>query len=289
MSSHSSALISKPQRRLLSIDVDDLLIANADFFDEPLLPDYNTNIEHELISALDLLQECGVHATFFVNAQYCAGHSDALREIVTRGHSVASHGYRHKNIGALSPDDFERDLGLSIEQLSWLGAEIIGYRPPAFSMPYDDYHLKVLSKHGIRYVSSGVGVARSNAPKSNDPVVIPHGLMHVPISTVHIPVVGVKYAIGYGVTSRLMPERVYLRSVREWLKRRDYFHWYCHTFELSGLSDSFTIPYRGLSARISTAIYAFRCRGRREFMKSIIKSADFDSIENSLFPDASRP
>ncbi len=277
------------RNRILSIDVDDLLIANADFFGEAVPPDYSSDIEREIRGALDLIDSCEAQATFFVNAQYCERHPAAIREIAARGHSLASHGFRHRNIAALSLDEFETDLCRSLEQLTRIGSPIVGYRPPAFSMPYDEEHLRILQRNGIRYVSSGVGVARSNAPRSNRPVELAEGILHVPISTLHLLGGRVKYPIGYGVTSRLMPEGLYMRSLREWLARRDYFHWYCHTFELSGLSSAFSIPYRGLSARVSTALYAWRCRNREGFMKAVLKSARFLSIEASLMRPAVSP
>lgn len=278
-----------PPRRILSIDVDDLVIANADFFDESPGSNHVPQVEHDVATALGVLGECGVQATFFVNAQYCERYPTIVPSIHARGHAIASHGFRHQNIANLTLEEFEADLRKSLELLSRGSAEIVGYRPPAFSMPYDDAHLQVLRRNGIRYVSSGIGVARSNAPRSEHPVEIPHGLLHVPISTLQLLGGRIKYAIGYGVTSRLMPESLYRLSLREWLRRKDYFHWYCHSFELSGLPDSFEIPYRKLGARLSTAIYAWKCRNRREYLKSILESAPFLSIESSLFGNRSRP
>ncbi len=132
-------------------------------------------------------------------------------------------------------------------------------------------------------VSSGVGVARSDAPRQNTPVEVRAGLLHVPISTAHALGGRVKYPIGYGITSRLMPEAIYRLTMREWLRKNSYFHWYCHSFELSGLSRGFRIPYRGFFAKLTTSIYATRCRNRGAYLASLLRSADFRSIESNLF------
>jgi hypothetical protein len=269
--------------RLLSVDVDDLLIGNADLFGEVLAPSYRTEIEREVLGALDLLRECGVRATFFVNTQYCETHPDLLREIVAARHTLASHGHRHHNIAGLTLAQFEEDLDRSLDHITRVQPNVIGYRPPAFSMPFDDDHFRVLRKRGIRYVSSGVGVARSNAPVSQEPVEVYDGLVHVPISTSHYLGGRIKYPLGYGVTSRLMPERLYLATLRARLRQPRFFHWYCHPFELGGISEHFRVPYRAFSPRVLTQIYGLRCRDRRRYMGSVLRSAPFRSIESSLF------
>jgi hypothetical protein len=269
--------------RLLSVDVDDLLIGNADLFGEALAPNYRTEIEREVLGALELLRECGVGATFFVNTQYCEAHPDLLREIVAGGHTLASHGHRHHNIAGLTLAQFEEDLDRSLEYLTRVQPNVIGYRPPAFSMPFDDEHFRILAARGIRYVSSGVGVARSNAPMSQEPVEVYDGLLHVPISTAHYLGGRLKYPVGYGVTSRLMPERIYLATLRARLRQPRFFHWYCHPFELGGISERFRVPYRAFSPRVLTQIYALRCRDRRRYMGSVLTAAPFRSIETGLF------
>ncbi len=50
-----------------------------------------------------------------------------------------------------------------------------------------------------------------------------------------------------------------------------------------GLPDRFQIPYRRLGARISTAIYATRCRRRQAYLQSILSAAPFVPIEQALF------
>lgn len=44
---------------------------------------------------LDLLDELGVPATFFVIGEYAARHPDLMRAYTRRGHQLAGHGYDH--------------------------------------------------------------------------------------------------------------------------------------------------------------------------------------------------
>ena len=44
---------------------------------------------------LDLLDDLGVPATFFVIGEHCAARPELVREYLRRGHQIAGHGYDH--------------------------------------------------------------------------------------------------------------------------------------------------------------------------------------------------
>lgn len=50
---------------------------------------------------LDLLDELGVPATFFLIGHAAAAHPDLVREYLRRGHQIASHGYDHQRFTTL--------------------------------------------------------------------------------------------------------------------------------------------------------------------------------------------
>jgi peptidoglycan/xylan/chitin deacetylase (PgdA/CDA1 family) len=271
--------------RILSIDVDDLIVGTADYYGEPVPAGHRSTIEHDVRTTLDVLARCDARATFFVNTQYCILFPAMLKEIHDRGHMLASHGDRHRNVADLSLPEFERDLCRSLELLARVQPRVLGYRPPAFSMPYDDAHLNILKTHGVRYVSSGVGVARSNAPRWMRPAPLPSGVTHVPISTAYLLGGRVKYPIGYGAVARLCPERLYLATLRRWLARDSYFHYYCHTFEFGGIPRGTRIGNRRLAATLSTRVYMLRCWKRQGLLEAILRSASFSPIETALFSE----
>src|SRR5690606_22484581 len=77
---------------------------------------------------LDMLDEFGVPATFFVPG-WVAEHRPGLAEsIVERGHEVAHHSYSHRPPTSMTPEeeraDFERALAVFAAQ----GIEIVGHR-----------------------------------------------------------------------------------------------------------------------------------------------------------------
>jgi len=61
-------------------------------------------------SYLELLDEFGVRATFFVVGELCAARPQDLDEIVRRGHEVAGHGYSHRAFTTLGPRELEAEL-----------------------------------------------------------------------------------------------------------------------------------------------------------------------------------
>jgi peptidoglycan/xylan/chitin deacetylase (PgdA/CDA1 family) len=79
---------------------------------------------------LDVLDDLGVPATFFVCGERAIAHPDLIREYIKRGHQVANHGYDHTRFTQLSRrallDQIERTddaIGGQVTGRSWV-------RPP---------------------------------------------------------------------------------------------------------------------------------------------------------------
>lgn len=84
---------------------------------------------------LEILQSCGVRATFFVLTKVATRFGKLIREVHAAGHEIASHGHGHELLTRLSPARFEADVRRSIDILTGLvGERPIGYRAPAFSI-----------------------------------------------------------------------------------------------------------------------------------------------------------
>jgi peptidoglycan/xylan/chitin deacetylase (PgdA/CDA1 family) len=277
----TGAARSDGRRHLLSIDVDDLFVAVAEIHGSLPPAGYEPALERELAATLDVLDRCGRRATFFVNAQYCRRHPTLLGEITARGHPLASHGFQHRDVRTLSIAEFRDDVRRSLDVLSGHGGAILGYRAPGFTMPYEAERLSVLRDEGLRYVSTGVGVRRCNAPVSDVPIRLDGGLWHVPISVRRV--AGTfEYPLGYGVAARLVPERLALALLRREAASGRYFHFYCHPFEIAGLDPAVAWRLRGRRAVAEARVYALRCGGRERLFQAIFDAFAFDSIEAAL-------
>ncbi len=83
-------------------------------------------------AVLDLLDEAGVKATFFVIARCAAQHAALLRETVRRGHDVQNHSHLHRHDFSMrGPRGLAQEIGAAQDLL----ADLTGQRPHCFRAP----------------------------------------------------------------------------------------------------------------------------------------------------------
>lgn len=101
---------------------------------------------------LDMLDDAGVRATFFVIGRKVAAHPAIAKEIVERGHTIGIHGYAHDRLFALrSPDVIREDLEdaiLAVERATGVRPVLfrppIGYTSPRVARALEDLDLTVV-------------------------------------------------------------------------------------------------------------------------------------------------
>ena len=142
----------------MSIDVEDYFQVSA--FDR-VVPrsawdSMESRVSGNTTRLLDLFDEYHVHATFFVLAWVAERHPALVREIVRRGHEVASHGYGHELVYNLTPEAFRADIRRAKQVLEDAGGQpVAGYRAPSYSITAKSmWALDVLIEEGYRYDSS---------------------------------------------------------------------------------------------------------------------------------------
>ncbi|MBV1870721.1 MAG: polysaccharide deacetylase family protein, partial [Gammaproteobacteria bacterium] len=119
----------------LTVDVEDYFHVAA--FNQVIKPNdwdgmqwrFNQNTKR----MLDLFDQFGVKATFFVLG-WCAERDKALvAEIDRRGHEVASHGYSHQLVYSQTPEQFRSETIKSKDILeSITGKPVKGYRAASY-------------------------------------------------------------------------------------------------------------------------------------------------------------
>jgi peptidoglycan-N-acetylglucosamine deacetylase len=101
---------------------------------------------------LDLLQEYGLPATFFVPGVTAERYPDAVEQILAAGHEVGHHSYAHVSPfdqdEAAERSDFERAL----ESLARFGVEPKGFRCPSWEPTWRTPAL--VAEYGLAYDSS---------------------------------------------------------------------------------------------------------------------------------------
>lgn len=105
-------------------------------------------IREGLRPLLDLLDEIGLRATFFVPGMTADRYPEAVRLCAERGHEIGSHGYGHLPVQGLSAEQEEQELLAGLAAL----ARITGERPVSWRSPSWEFSprtLDLLLKHGI--------------------------------------------------------------------------------------------------------------------------------------------
>ncbi|MGB3722180.1 MAG: XrtA system polysaccharide deacetylase [Pacificimonas sp.] len=172
--------------------------------------EHRSRVERNTKAALDLFEAHGVKATFFTLGWVAERVPSLLREIVSRGHEIASHGYAHDRVHSFTPDEFRADLKKAkalIEDAA--GAEVIGYRAPSFSIgKANKWALDVLAEQGYRYSSSVAPIQSDHygwpeAPRFPHRPVAGSDMIEIPVTTVEY--MGRRMACGGGGFFRLLP------------------------------------------------------------------------------------
>ena len=170
---------------------------------------------------LRLLDAASVQATFFVLGYAAERAPDLIREIVDRGHEIGTHGYAHRLVYQLDPQEFKRDIERSLETLSGIvSGPIRAHRAPFFSITkQSEWAFDVLAECGIECDSSVFPVKNYrygivDAPRWRYQV--RPGLTEFPLSTYRLR--GRNIPVGGGAYFRIFPytlTRYALRSIND--------------------------------------------------------------------------
>jgi polysaccharide deacetylase family protein (PEP-CTERM system associated) len=145
-------------------------------------------VERNVARILDLLDTNATKATFFTLGWIAERYPQLVREIVARGHELASHGYGHERASDLTPAAFSHDIESAKKILEDLGGVAVqGYRAPSFSIGEGNlWAFDCLARAGYRYSSSIYPIRHDHygmpdAPRFAHPV--SETLVEIPVTT----------------------------------------------------------------------------------------------------------
>lgn len=192
----------------LTIDVEDYYMVSA-FADRIKFEDwhrYESRIEKNTYTILEMLDEYGIKATFFILGWVAEQHPKLVKDIHSAGHEIASHGYNHTLIYNQTPEEFRKDIRKTKNILEDITAtSVMGYRATSFSVTEKTmWALDILIDEGFLYDSSIFPVHhdRYGNPNFNRfPEIIKNGvgeILEIPLSTIrlfrkNIPIAGGGY------------------------------------------------------------------------------------------------
>ncbi len=199
-------------------------------------PTFESRVVPATRKLLRLLHAYNVQATFFVLGYVADRQPDLIAEIHDEGHEIASHGYYHRFVYKLSPDEFLRDIAMSSEAiLRASGVYPTGFRAPYFSVTAEtSWVYDYLAAAGIRYDAS-VFPTRNMLYGWPDAPRYPFreartGLLEFPGSTIEVG--NVPLPMSGGFYMRVLPYMLVKQALRTLNAQRHPAIIYVHPWEL---------------------------------------------------------
>ena len=151
---------------------------------------------------LNLLAQHGTHATFFVLGVAAQENPTLVRQLVSAGHEIATHGWNHTPVYRQTPEQFRTDLCAALAALRGAtDASIKGHRAAFFSLTVaTPWAPAVLAEEGITYDSSIFPVHnyRYGVPAApRFPYWLLPSLVEFPISTLQFGGLNVPFSGGF--------------------------------------------------------------------------------------------
>ena len=229
--------LSTKKQHLLTVLVEDYFHVGAfeNLIQQRNWSNFEPRYEQNTFKALDLLDDFNVKATFFVLGWIAEQNPKLIREIVSRGHEVASRGFYHRSVKHLTPDEFREDVRRTNQVLEDAGGQkIIGYRS-AEKLHYekDAWILEILAEEGLVYDASFLPSTKDAKQKRFAHQIQTSGkiIWEFPYSTRNVGV-GL-LPISGGNYFRQIPFTMMRHAVQDWNKRYDApFVLYFHVWEL---------------------------------------------------------
>lgn len=115
-----------------------------------------SRVEASVNLLLELMARHDATGTFFTLGWVAERYPHIVRAIADGGHELASHGWSHRPVNKLDPQEFRREVRASKAILEELTGQVVsGYRAPNFSItPGTEWAFDVLCEEGYRYDSS---------------------------------------------------------------------------------------------------------------------------------------
>lgn len=271
---------------ILTVDVEDYfhVSAFARHIDREQWGDFKCRVEQNTQRLLDLFDTKKVKGTFFVLGWVAERYPALVKEIVARGHEVASHGFSHQLVYEQTPEVFRQETQRSKQLLEDLAQQPVrGYRAASYSITKKSlWALDILCELGFQYDSSIYPVYhdRYGIPDARrDPHVLtaPSGgtIIELPLSFIEL--FGARVPISGGGYFRLFPywfTRHCIRAVNNEKKLPVIF--YLHPWEID--------PEQ---PRVSASLFSrFRhynnlnkCHAR---LASLLDDFEFSTVQNYL-------
>lgn len=195
---------------------------------------------------LSLLRRHDTEATFFVLGWIAERYPDLVREIHDHGHEIATHGYSHTPLTAMTPAMFEWDLDRAISITQEITrAEIAGFRAPSFTITSSTlWAVDILRSRNIRYDSSifPTGMHPDYGIPDAPLAIFRHGngVMEIPLSCAEI--AGRRVPCAGGAYFRFLPYSITRRLIDICRRQGRPVIFYLHPWEIDADTPRVRLP-----------------------------------------------
>jgi polysaccharide deacetylase family protein (PEP-CTERM system associated) len=188
---------------------------------------------------MQILDTHNTKATFFVLGTVAEKYPNLIKELAANAHEIAVHGYSHKQLDLISPDEFRKDICQSKKLLEdIISAEVYGYRAPVFSITKSSkWAFDILAEEGYKYDSSIVPNGYKNYgwkgfDKDICRVNLANGrsIIEVPMTVLSLPILNRSFVTGGGFM-RYLPYVMMKFAMRKIQKQRPVIV-YLHPYEV---------------------------------------------------------
>jgi polysaccharide deacetylase family protein (PEP-CTERM system associated) len=269
----------------MSVDVEDYFHVSA--FDRVVSraswDSLDSRVAANTCRLLDLFDARALRATFFVLGWIAERHPQLVRDIIDRGHEVASHGYHHQLTYMLTPAQFREDVRAAKASLEdAAGVAVVGFRAPSYSIVTSTlWALDILIEEGYLYDTSIFPIHHDRygipgAPRHPHRIERAAGtLIEVPASTVRVG--GINLPVAGGGYFRMLP----YAWTRWGIKRvntaeRAPVVFYLHPWEIDPEQPRIAV---GTTTRLRHYFGLRRTAGR---LKRLLRDFRFDTIRSVL-------
>tara|TARA_B110000037_G_scaffold204665_1_gene248832 strand:- start:1367 stop:2230 length:864 start_codon:yes stop_codon:yes gene_type:complete len=151
---------------ILTFDIEDWfhLLDNETTKSEKHWRQYESRIHSNMNRIFQILESTNQKATFFCMGWIAKTYPDVIRDIVDRGYEIGSHSNLHQLVYEQSPQEFRKDLEISINTIEdIIGKKVIYYRAPGFSITeHNKWAFEILHDYGIEIDCSVFPADRSH-------------------------------------------------------------------------------------------------------------------------------
>jgi polysaccharide deacetylase family protein (PEP-CTERM system associated) len=217
-----------------------------------LTPPLPVTIDRQTDIMLQMLNETGKKATFFILGMLAQHRPDLVRKISAEGHEIGLHGQYHINMRKLTREQAYNDINDSKKLVTdIIGAPVFGYRAPYFSIDETNlYVLEVLTELGLMYDSSifpiklkRYGIA--NFKKTDALYTLPNGKEIVELPLTVAPFRGKDIPIAGGGYIRAFPKFFLNRMFRKLNDNHQDVMLYMHPYEFDSKRINCSTNYPG--------------------------------------------